>query len=56
MDKGYSQAFFQNSCRINKDVIIFFSASDNPFTQMRKLMQRQIKDLHIICKGCYYYF
>lgn len=52
MDKDYLQAFFQNSFRINKDAIIFFSASENPFAETGKVMQRQMKDLHTICKGC----
>lgn len=51
MDKDNLQALFQNSFKINKDAIIFFSASENTFAEMGKVMQRQIKYLHSICKA-----
>lgn len=52
MDKDYLQAFFQNSVRIKKGARLFFPASEKLFAEMGKVMQRQIKYLHSICKGC----
>lgn len=55
IEKDYFQAIFQNNFTINMDAIIF-SASENLFGKIGKVVQRQIKDLHSICKGCHYYF